>query len=73
MQLVVNGEVGDYSDAVNDGEKSLTVEALLNQVAPERQRLAVEVNQTIVPRSEYATFCLQSGDRVEIVHAIGGG
>jgi sulfur carrier protein len=37
------------------------------------KRLAVEINEEIVPRSQYATYRLQAGDRIEIVHAIGGG
>jgi len=36
-------------------------------------RLAVEVNQDIIPRSRFTVHVLQQGDRVEIVHAIGGG
>jgi sulfur carrier protein len=36
-------------------------------------RYAVEVNQQIVPRSEHAHSVLRTGDRVEIVQAIGGG
>ena len=37
------------------------------------KRVAVEVNLEIVPRSQHATRVLREGDRVEIVHAIGGG
>ena len=37
------------------------------------KRVAVEVNLEIVPRSRHATRVLGEGDRVEIVHAIGGG
>ena len=37
------------------------------------QRLAVELNCEIVPRSEHETRNLQAGDKVEIVRAIGGG
>ncbi|HSH30874.1 MAG TPA: sulfur carrier protein ThiS [Thiohalobacter sp.] len=37
------------------------------------QRLAVEVNREILPRSEFAEHRFQAGDRVEIVRAIGGG
>jgi thiamine biosynthesis protein ThiS len=37
------------------------------------KRLALEVNQELVPRSQFATFVLQPNDAVEIVHAIGGG
>lgn len=36
-------------------------------------RIAVEINGDIVPRSEYLTRELHGGDRVEVVHAIGGG
>ena len=35
--------------------------------------VAVEVNREIIPRSLHAEHCLHDGDKVEIVHAIGGG
>ena len=38
-----------------------------------RGRIAVEIDGEIVPRSSHATRLLQPGERVEIVHAIGGG
>ncbi len=50
-----------------------TVAQLLDEMALSGQRLAVEVNMEIVPRSAHASRALQAGDRVEIVHAIGGG
>ena len=37
------------------------------------KRLAMEVNQEILPRSRYAEHAIEEGDSVEIVHAIGGG
>jgi sulfur carrier protein len=37
------------------------------------RRVAVELNQEIVPRSRHASQSLADGDRLEIVHAIGGG
>ncbi len=37
------------------------------------RRVAVEVNGEIIPRSLHATHALVEGDRVEIVHALGGG
>jgi sulfur carrier protein len=37
------------------------------------RRVAVEVNQAIVPRGAHGRHRLQDGDRVEIVHALGGG
>ena len=46
---------------------------LLEQLELAGKRLALEVNMEIVPRSQYATHLLNEGDRVEVVHAIGGG
>jgi len=36
-------------------------------------RYAVEINEVILPRSQYASYRVQRGDRIEIVQAIGGG
>jgi sulfur carrier protein len=49
------------------------VTGLLVQADLGERRVAVEVNGTIVPRSAHATHVLYEGDRVEIVHALGGG
>ena len=38
-----------------------------------QRKVAVEVNREIVPRSLHAQRTVRDGDRVEIVHAIGGG
>ncbi|WP_133500825.1 sulfur carrier protein ThiS [Cognatilysobacter terrigena] len=38
-----------------------------------QRRVAVEINGEIVPRSRHADYALHGGDRVEIVHALGGG
>ena len=51
----------------------LRVKALIESLDMAEQRLAVEVNQEIVPRSEHGQFRLSAGDQVEIVRAIGGG
>lgn len=37
------------------------------------QRLAVEVNDEVIPRSEHSSRELREGDKVEIVRAVGGG
>jgi sulfur carrier protein len=50
-----------------------TVADLLRTLDLGARRVAVEVNQEIVPRSEHARHALHDGDRVEVVHAIGGG
>lgn len=50
-----------------------TVARLLEELELADKRVAVEVNQEIVPRSRYQAHQLQNADRVEIVRAIGGG
>ncbi len=66
MQLLVNGVPADYPDALSLAE----LLALLDLAG---KRLAVEVNGEVVPRSRHSEHILQAGQRVEIVHAIGGG
>jgi sulfur carrier protein len=46
---------------------------LIDRLELTGKRLAVEVNEEVVPRSLHAGYRLHDGDRVEIVHAIGGG
>lgn len=46
---------------------------LLETTGHAQRRIAVEVNREIVPRSAWSARVLGEGDRVEIVHAIGGG
>ena len=66
MEIYVNGKPRRL-----DG--TLTIAQLVEELGVAGRRIAVEVNQDIVPRSSHATRTLAAGDRVEIVHAIGGG
>ena len=66
MNLILNGQPHTCADRCN-------VAQLLESTGHAQRRVAVEVNRRIVPRSEHATHLLAEGDRVEIVHAIGGG
>lgn len=50
-----------------------TITALLLAEGLAERRVAVEVNGEIIPRGQHGTHVLQAGDRVEIVHALGGG
>jgi len=62
---------------LNGNEKQLdsntTITQLLENLGFSEQRLAVELNQQIVPRSDFASRALNDQDQVEIVQAIGGG
>ena len=66
MQIQLNGEPRELASATS-------VLQLLEQLGLVGRRVAVELNLDIVPRSAHATTILQPGDRVEVVHAIGGG
>ncbi|TCK19501.1 sulfur carrier protein ThiS [Thiogranum longum] len=66
MELVINGET-------QQAPEGTTAAALLNRLGLENERLAIEVNQEIVPRSQFETYTFVPGDRIEIVRAIGGG
>jgi sulfur carrier protein len=50
-----------------------TIEALIDSLGMAERRVAVAVNREVVPRSEFAHRMLTSGDRVEILQAVGGG
>ncbi len=66
MQLIINGDAQDFS-----GELTLT--ALVEQLGMKPERVAVELNRDIVPRAQWPTTALHDGDRLEIVHFVGGG
>ena len=50
-----------------------TVEQLLELLDWRGRRLAVAINRAVVPRSTYASAKVNSGDRIEILEAVGGG
>jgi thiamine biosynthesis protein ThiS len=66
MRLIVNGEA-------MDGVRASDLAALVAELGLEPRKVAVERNLEIVPRSLYAATALAEGDRIEIVHFIGGG
>ncbi len=66
MQLMINGDTTELPDGT-------TVEAMLERLGVPTRKVAVERNLEIVPKSGYADIKLEPGDRIEIVHFIGGG
>ena len=66
MELVINGRREQLPDGIN-------AEQLVEHLGLTNERLAMEVNEEIVPRSSYAKHNFSAGDRIEIVRAIGGG
>jgi thiamine biosynthesis protein ThiS len=66
MQITVNGETRQLPE-------SLTIEQLVGLLELKRERVAVELNRSIVSRREWGEVRLNTGDILEIVHFVGGG
>jgi len=66
MRLTINGETREMQDAAD-------MAALIAALGLDSRKVAVERNFEIVPRSLYGATPLVDGDRIEIVHFIGGG
>ena len=66
LRIHLNGDARDLPPGVD-------IATLLEREGLAGRRVAVEVNGGIVPRGAHAGHLLQDGDRVEIVHALGGG
>jgi len=66
MTLQINGEDRDFT-------APLSLSALVEQLGMKQDRVAVELNRNIVPREQWDKTSLAEGDRLEIVHFVGGG
>jgi thiazole synthase len=66
MLVTINGESRTLADA-------LSLQALLGELGVDQRKVAVERNLEIVPKSAYAETQISDGDKLEIVHFIGGG
>jgi sulfur carrier protein len=65
-KILLNGAPREVAANISVGE-------LLEAEGFAERKVAVEVNREIVPRSLHAQRTVRDGDRIEIVHAIGGG
>jgi len=66
MRLFINGETAELPT-------EFTARQLVEHLKLTGARIALEVNGEIVPRSTYPERRLNDGDRVEVIHAVGGG
>jgi len=66
MTVVVNGEPKECPSGGS-------LAALIDQLGLKGDRIAVELNREIAPRSRWSDISLREGDRIEIVHFVGGG
>ncbi len=66
MHLFINGEEQEFAN-------TLSLAELVEQLGMKGDRVAVELKREIVPRAQWAGTQLKDGDRLEIVHFVGGG
>lgn len=66
MKLQINGDKKEFADV-------RTLAELVEKLGMKQDRVAVELNCEIVPRPAWNETTLSDGDRLEIVHFVGGG
>ena len=66
MKLTINGESREFAPLS-------TVSELVAQLGMKPDRVAVELNRELVPRNRWASTEVSDGDKLEIVHFVGGG
>jgi thiamine biosynthesis protein ThiS len=66
MKLIINGAEREFANVT-------TLSSLVEQLGMKPDRVAIERNRDIVPRDRWPETTLQDGDRLEIVHFVGGG
>ena len=69
MKLHINGEERTFSNTPT----AFSLAALVEQLGMKPDRVAVELNRNIVPRERWIETKLAEGDRLEVVHFVGGG
>ena len=66
MKILVNGQ------KISLPEDS-SIEGLIVHLGYQNKRIAIEINESIIPKSNHSSFLLQDLDKVEIINAVGGG
>jgi sulfur carrier protein len=69
MKLHINGEEREFANS----PVPLTLAALVESLGMKPDRVAVELNRDIVPRDRWAETAIKEGDKLEVVHFVGGG
>ena len=66
MILIVNGKELELDNNASAND-------LINQLGYQDHRIALEVNNVIIPKSKHSEFSLNADDKIEIIKAVGGG
>jgi len=74
---MVNDSAQSFSIQLNGEPYSINGDtrllALIEKLNLRRGRVAIELNQSVIPKAEWAGISLRPGDKVEIVNFVGGG
>jgi sulfur carrier protein len=66
MKIIVNDEKIELPYNSN-------IEDLVIHLGYHNQRIAIEINESIIPKSNHSTYLLKNQDKVEVINAVGGG
>lgn len=66
MHVEINGEMREVKERI-------TLKALVEHLSLAPERLAIELNHSVVRRADWPHTTLSEGDHIEIVHFVGGG
>ena len=66
MDITLNGETKRIDSEV-------TLDRLLDLFSLPRQRVAIELNRSVIARADWPDTILNDGDKIEVVHFVGGG
>jgi thiamine biosynthesis protein ThiS len=69
MQLIINGQSREFATL----SVPATVADLIGALGLKGDRVAIEQNGSIVSRAEWSATAVHAGDRLEVVHFVGGG
>ena len=66
MKIIVNGEKISLPQNSN-------INDLIHLLGYKNKRIAIEINESIIPKSQHSSFVLEAKDRIEVINAVGGG
>lgn len=66
MQIIVNGETKQL-------ERELNLQELLKKLELPTERIAIELNKSVVRKKDWASVRVADSDKIEIIHFVGGG
>lgn len=66
MKIIVNGEKISLPQNSN-------IDDLIHLLGYKNKRIAIEINESIIPKSQHSSFVLEAKDRIEVIDAVGGG